>query len=492
LSAFTGSAEEAIQVMRGYKTGFTSQQAGLFNSLKNMTGMGNQMDDFMKSIVDGSAPLDALKNSGLLEFAQSIPADRLTRMSTEIEAMAQSGVAGAQFMMQQLTVLKGLKDVKPDDLEKVVNGLMGAIDPKNAKGVDTFASLQNEQVKLASATVALNKQFNRLGLAIATGALAGSNAGIKAAGAGKDYVKQYLQGVLKFSGVNIEIPDDILDASNDKIEEWLQTVMQTAEKQSKEQADKDKKTSSNTGTGAIDPNATLVAKNKDGKATRYSVQQLIADAKLRESTEAFKGANNQPGTLMTASMLQKKIPTLGMVNAGDDAESIHSESGKHPKGLALDFAVKDIVGKDRKVVYEETVMAMKKVLMDDLGLKEKDFSVMNKLGDKGGNHIHFQFNDPAAADKVRELYQNQMKPVAENKPVDSDASANANAVPANSSGTSTQVVASTVNSSATININKPDWFDQSMKEYASNANKMANTLGTKFDNLAQHLRQKLG
>jgi hypothetical protein len=130
--------------------------------------------------------------------------------------------------------------------------------------------------------------------------------------------------------------------------------------------------------------------------------------------------------------------------------------------------------------------------MDDLGLKEKDFSVMNKLGDKGGNHIHFQFNDPAAADKVRELYQNQMKPVAENKPVDSDASANANAVPANSSGTSTQVVASTVNSSATININKPDWFDQSMKEYASNANKMANTLGTKFDNLAQHLRQKLG
>jgi hypothetical protein len=297
-----------------------------------MTGMGNQMDDFMKSIVDGSAPLDALKSSGLLEFAQSLPADRLTRMSTEIEAMAASGNAGAQFMMQQLTVLKGLKDVKPEDLEKVVNDLTSAMDPKNAKGVDTFASLQNEQVKLANSTVVLNKQFNRLGLAIATGALAGTNYGIGKLGQGKDFLKKYLEDMLKTAGVKIAVPDDILNASNDKIEEWLQTVMQTAEKQSKEQADKENKTSSNTGTGAVDPNATLVAKNAKGQATTYSVQQLIADAKLRESTEAFKGPNNQVGTLMTASMLQKKIPTLGMVYAGDVADPIHSASGKHPKG----------------------------------------------------------------------------------------------------------------------------------------------------------------
>jgi hypothetical protein len=181
-----------------------------------------------------------------------------------------------------------------------------------------------------------------------------------------------------------------------------------------------------------------------------------------------------------------------MVNAGDDAESIHSSTGKHPKGLALDFAVKDD-GRDKRVVYEETVNAMKQVLMKDLGLNEKDFTVMNKLGADGGSHIHFQFNDPAAADKVRELYQNQMKPpVAENKEVDPNASDKKEAISAAPYGTNTSVVASTVNSIPTVNISKPDWFDQSMTEYASNANKVANTLAAKFDGLAQTIKTKLG
>lgn len=490
LQAFTGSAEEAMQVMRSYKSGFTSQAAGLFQSTRGIMGMGSEMDDFIRSISKGSAPLEALKDSGLLQYAKSLNPEQLKNMEVSAAAMEQTNGALAAKMFQQLAFIKGIKDTDPSKLQDVVNDLTGAMDPKNAKGVDTFALLQNEQVKLASATAALNTQFNRLGLAIATGALAGSNQGIKALGQGNTFIKSYLQDVLKNAGLKIEIPDDILKSSNDKIAEWLQSVLMTVGKQSEEQNNNTNSKISQS--NAIDPNTTLVAKNADGRATTYSVQELINNEKLRKSTEAFKGDNNQVGTLVTASMLQKKIPTLGMVNAGDDADPIHSASGKHPKGLALDFAVKDD-GRDKRVVYEETVNAMKQVLMKDLGLKEKDFTVMNKLGADGGNHIHFQFNDPAAADKVRELYQNQMKlPVAENKEVDPNASAKKEAISAAPYGTNTSVVASTVNSIPTVNISKPDWFDQSMSEYASNANKMASTLGAKFDSLTQIIKTKLG
>ncbi len=119
---------------------------------------------------------------------------------------------------------------------------------------------------------------------------------------------------------------------------------------------------------------------------------------------------------------------------------------------------------------------------------------MNKLNAAGGSHIHFQFNDPAAADKVRTLYQNQMKPPEPEK-AKADGTvdgAKKEAVSAAPYGTNTSVVASTVNSIPTVNISKPDWFDQSMTEYASNANKVANTLAAKFDGLAQTIKTKLG
>ena len=489
LQAMTGNAETSLQIMRSMKRGITSQEAGLFLSTKGITGMGNEIQNFMDLVSKGSKPLDALTKSGLMSFAKNMSDEKLQRLSDEEYAQRISGNNQlADLMNYQLNLIRTLRDADPKEIENQVKKLSSSLDPDKTGTTDLFVSLQNEQVKLAKSTAALNTQINRLGLSIASGMMKSTNASIGFAGRNKDEAKKFINNYLKSYGLDIEVPDNVLDMANDKIEEWILKKLETGV---------DAVTAS---TGAVTAGTftaakgdKLVAKNLKHQAQTYSLQDLINDEKLRATTEAFKGPSNRAGTLITGSMLQKQIPTLGVITAGDDQSSAHKATGKHPKGLALDFGVKVGKGQDPEAVYKDTIAAMETVLERDLKLSKGDYTIINERTTGTGPHIHFQFKDEKVADKVRDFYQSQLK-AAEETPKEktadntTDAGADKKAADAKTS----QPMVGTVNNNMAVASTKPEWVDEALAENRSALKLMTADLGNKFDNMYEMLKRKIG
>lgn len=492
ISGLTGSAEEAMQVMRALGGGPTSPMAGLFLATQNMTAgilrAGPVFSDYTSMVANGTDQVEALTKSGLAQFAKGLTDLDLKRVSDQVAALEYAGQADqARMLSQQLVWLKALKDSKPEELSAKLKELREN-GGDASKTLDNFSGLQNEQVKLAKSTAALNTEINRLGLSIASGMMKGTNATLGAVGRNKDAVREYVNSYLQSFGFNHAIPDDILNQSNDKIEKWIQGVLESGVKVASTD------TAANGIAGAVD---TLLVKNLKGQVEKFDLNKLITDENVRKSTEAFKGSGNTAGTMVMGAMLQKNVKSLGAITAGDDANPVHSTTGKHPLGQALDFRV-NTGGMDPVLAYKQaqadTVSFMKK----EFGLNDKDFSVINERGAKGGDHIHVQVNSPEAMEKIMNKYKtdiaraNNPAPAAPAPGATGD-KPQAAAQEQPGGGKPPQATAGSVNNNvAVVSIAKPEWFEEFTKNSSAQQKAMVTDLGNKFESLASAIKRKLG
>ena len=135
--------------------------------------------------------------------------------------------------------------------------------------------------------------------------------------------------------------------------------------------------------------------------------------------------------------------------------------------------------------------------MKQYGLKKEDFSVINEYGAKGGSHIHVEFKKPEFLDKVRDEYQANIAKATTTPTDKKDDKGNTNTTQtsqvAPGQQNNQQPVAGSVNSNvAVVSIAKPEWFEEAMKNSSAQQNRMVIDLGSKFDNMYNLLKKKLG
>ena len=485
LQAFTGSAEDAIGVMRMYKTGLASQNSAMFESLKGYTGMGNQIEKFVGLVSKGTEPFDAIQQSGLLSFAKNMKEADLQALNTQITALANTGDPQAALLAQQLTFIKGLRDTDPGKMAAYIKDMSDTFDPKKNKTVDSFTALQNEQVKLSISTAALNNQINRLGLNMAMGMMKSTNLGVQGLGKGGAAVKEYVNAMLAQYNIEVELPEDLLKMGPDQIQEWMQKLIDVKLSNSSTQ----NATQNQQSLVPIPPTSDVVnTKLANGQPAELRLTDLINKATVRAMTEAFKGPNNQAGTMIAASLLQQKVKNLGTVTAGDDAHPSHNTTGYHPKGRALDFRVNDDPSKTIEQNYKDTKDNIIKVLKE-MGLSEKDFAVINELNAKGGAHMHVEFKTEDAVNKIRDDYLKKLspKPEASNtssvQPVQTEVKTN--------SQNPSQVSQNQVNTIPVVSIAKPDWFDDAMSNSKIEMKIFMTKMSSDFDKLSSALLKKI-
>jgi len=496
LQAFTGNYQVGLDVMKSLKGGITTETAGLFQSLKGFTGMGNQMENFMSLVSKGADPLKALSESGLLQFAKDLSEGDLQRLRVEAEAQQAAGnQAQADFIKQQLVLLTGLKDADPSQLAKMAKEYTSAT-ADGTRAIDSFTQLQNQQTILAKTTANVNRQLNRLGLTIATSMLKGTNLAIDGAGKGKDAAVTYFNQLLEKYGLG-SLPSDIAEKGIDQIEEWVDKLINfNLEKPTSGGGTNTGGT--NTGRASnlvgttisgnlIGMNDQITYKDKTGKIVKATLNDLLNKPELLAQSESFKGRNNRAETLALGAALQKNITTLSAITAGDDDHEKH-QAGAHPAGRGLDFAV-DTTGKDPKVEYERAEAAIRNYMENVLGLKKGDYFIKNELDYKKtggtGPHMHVEFSESAST-QIRDKFKMDMRPTPE---------------VSQTSGTSTQVsqngngeaVATdsytaqfrTVNNNVTLI--KPDWWDVSASDAQRDVVAKLSGLSTRVDNLATEI-----
>jgi hypothetical protein len=487
LQAFTGSAEDAIGVMRMYKTGLASQSSAMFESLKGYTGMGNQIEKFVGLVSKGTEPFDAIQKSGLLAFANNLSKTDLEAINNQVTAMLNNpeSAQAAAVLEKQLIFIKGLKDTDPSKMAAYIKDMSDTFDPSKNKTVDSFTALQTEQIKLAKTTASLNTQINRLGLNMAMGMLKSTNLGVQGLGKGKDAVKQYVNGMLAQYGIQETLSDDIFSGPVDKIEEAMQKLINVhLSPSSTENATQNQKTLVSIPTTSDVVNTKMA----NGNTAKLRLSDLVNDPRVRATTEAFKGPNNDTGTMIAASLLQQKVKNLDAVTAGDDAHPSHNTTGYHPKGRALDFRVNDDPSKTIEQNYKDTKDNIIKVLKE-MGLSEKDFAVINELNAKGGSHMHVEFKTEGAVNKIRDDYLKKLspKPEASNtssvQPVQTEVKTN--------SQNPSQVLQSQVNTIPVVSIAKPDWFDDAMSNSKIEMKTFMTKMSSDFDKLSSALLKKI-
>ncbi len=503
MQAFTGSGEGAIEVMRSLKGQATSEQAALFQSLKGFTGMGNQIETFMQMVSGGADTFDALTKSGLMEFAKNLSDSDLAKLEAQAYAMRKAGAENeAALLDQQFLLLKGLKDSKPEDLKKRITELKGGLG--DGKALDSFTMLQQNQVKLANTTASLNKQMNRLGLALATSTLKGTNLGLSGLAKGGDAAKSFFNDLLKRYGIDAEIPKELLEGPVDKIEEWVDKLINVKLSETTASSSNTGGTNtSGTNTGGrsnlvgttisgslIGLNDQITYKDKSGKIVKATLNELINNPSLLAGSESFKGNNNRAETLALGAALQKNITTLSAITAGDDNHEKH-QKGAHPAGRGLDFAV-NTIGKDPKVAYEQTEAAIKNYMENVLGLKKGEYFIKNELDYKKtggtGPHMHVEFSESAST-KLREKFKMEMSPKAE---VQQQSGSNTEVAQGTVTDTGAKnnngAVSGTVNNNVSvISLNKPDWLDPALAEATRESKILLGNLKTAFDNLSDEL-----
>ena len=485
LQTLTGSGELALDVMRSIKTGITSQEAGLFLSSKGIASMGNEIDNFMQMVSKGSDPLEALTKSGLMAFAKNMSKEELLQLSTQEFAYRKQGNTQlADMLNNQLSMIRSLRDSDPEQIRAQVDKLKSSLDPDNTGTTDMFVTLQDQQVRLAQSTAGLSTEFNRLGLMLAGTTMTTLNRGIYELGKGAEGMKQYAKEIF-----GLDVPDKILKSGVDGIAKYIDKELKKLKAPTE--------TPSTTTGPQIPVNGAPISatankievKMPNGSSRAFDLNELLGSRQLQAQTEAFKGSNNRIGTMVTGSLLQQRVPTLGAITAGDDMHPAHSGTGKHPRGLALDFRVKDVPGRNAEDVYNETIAAMEQVLIKDLGLKKSDYYIENERLKGTGPHIHFQFQDEKVADKVREFYQNQLK-VAQETPK-KDVAATAQPTGNTTAGTQTSgaPLTGTVNNNVKVTLDKPDWFDSVVNSANEETRQIYKDMGNKFDKMYDMLKR---
>jgi hypothetical protein len=323
---------------------------------------------------------------------------------------------------------------------------------------------------------------------MAMGMMKSTNLGVQGLGKGGDAVKEYVNAMLSQYGIEATLPNNILTMSVDQIQEWLQKLI-------------DVKLSPSSTQNSIQNQQSLVpipttsdvvnTKLANGQPANIRLTDLINEANIRAMTEAFKGPNNQAGTIIAASLLQQKVKNLGTVTAGDDAHPSHNTTGYHPKGRALDFRVNDDPSKTIEQNYKDTKDNIIKVLKE-MGLSEKDFAVINELNAKGGAHMHVEFKTEDAVNKIRDDYLKKLSP----KPEASNTSNTSNVQPVQTevktnSQNPSQVSQSQVNTIPVVSIAKPDWFDDAMSNSKIEMKTFMTKMSSDFDKLSSALLKKI-
>jgi hypothetical protein len=115
-------------------------------------------------------------------------------------------------------------------------------------------------------------------------------------------------------------------------------------------------------------------------------------------------------------MLAARVPTISAITAGSDRYHLGSES-KHNAGMALDFGIATRQGETVQQTAAATIKAMHG-LMKEYGLEagtdykiDDESTKPTKPGTKwSGPHIHMEMLRPEASDKMRQIFQNSMKP----------------------------------------------------------------------------------
>ena len=484
LQSLTGSADIAIAVMKSLKGEATSQEAALFQAVKGFTGMNNELEDFMSLLSQGKNAEEALTKSGLLDFAKNISDDQLQRLRQEVDAQLIAGGEQAKFLEQQLLFITGLRDAKPEELKRIVSNLKDNLTP-DGKTLDSFTQLQNNQIKLAHTTAGVNRQLNRLGLAIATSSLKLADLGLEAGGNALDSARKYFNQMLSSYGIDMPIPDDIMNKGINEMEAYVEKLLNVRLG--------DANASSNNASNAVPSNQsassrlTVDRRTASGENRQIDVTETVNNDLIKKLTEALKVTDNQAGTLILGAMLQRQLKTTG--GATSDPNLIPSGN---PRESALGFKVKELEGKNLDESVKLTKDAIVNSLMNDFGLKKDQFNIIDEKTNNGESLVKVQIIDPTVSQSLRNDAQNILKQYQENSArtqVRADAPADASRASAEIPAVPT---AGTVNNNVSVvSFVKPDWWDGAMKSANEGTMTAVKNLESAFSRLTDMLKQNL-
>lgn len=487
LQSLTGSADIAIAVMKSLKGEATSQEAAMFQALKGFTGMNNELEDFMSLLSQGKDAEEALTKSGLLSFAKNLPEEQLQRLRQDVDAQRIAGNAEqAKFLEQQLLFITGLRDAKPEELKRIVSNLKDNLTP-DGKTLDSFTQLQNNQIKLAHTTAGVNRQLNRLGLAIATSSLKLADLGLEAGGNTLESARKYFNQMLSSYGIDISIPDDIMNKGINEMEAYVEKFLNV----SLGKAVADSNTASNAGPSnqSASSRLTVDRRTASGENRQIDVTETVNNDLIKKLTEALKVTDNQAGTLILGAMLQRQLKTTG--GATSDPNLIPSGN---PRESALGFKVKELEGKNLDESVKLTKDAIVNSLMNDFGLKKDQFNIIDEKTNNGESLVKVQIIDPTVSQSLRNDAQNILKQYQENSArtqVRADTAAPADAS-GGSAGNVVVPMAGTVNNNVSIvSFVKPDWWDGAMKTANEGTMTAVKNLESAFSRLTDILKQNL-
>jgi hypothetical protein len=481
--ALTGSYESAIQIMASLTGGPTSDLAGAFLSLKGITGMGKEIDNFMGAVKNGTDINKALTSSGMLEKVNNMSDAEFKQMQMNFRGYSADVQAVMGPLMQMMWSMRGTTE---DTLDKKMKEFTKPLDANLPKSIDSFSTLLAEQNQLAKATSALNTQFNRMGVNLALALTKMTNSTVSAGSSAKDGMIEFYNSLMPDG---MKLPKEILDKLNNKVDAGLQ---QDIEKVIREEWQKVYKTSAdeaNTKNGevvtlrsrGIDRNTAVPVKMPNGGGIQHLNANDLVENKngILSTTNSFGGPNNNAGTVATGAIMAARIPTISAITAGSDKyhEGMNS---KHNSGMALDFGLNQRGKETVQQTAAATITAMHG-LMKEYGLEAgKDYRIDDestkptKAGSKwSGPHIHMEMLRPEAANKMRQIFQNSMKAP--------DQQGSNGSKPLGDGSTVTQLA----NAETPIKVSQADTSN------VVNTDNRDNTFATAIDNLGTRLEYKL-
>jgi len=484
LQSMTGSAEIAIAVMKSRKGEATTAEAALFESLKSFTGIGNEIDSFVDILArNGGNVEEALNKSGLLAATKNISEEAIQIMRRDVDAYrATPGMeAQAKFLEQQLLMITGLRDAKPEELKKIISNLKDNLSP-DGKTLDSFTQLQNNQIKLAHTTAGVNRQLNRLGLAIATSSLKLADLGLEAGGNTLQSARKYFNQMLESYGINIEIPDDIMNKGINEMEAWVEKLLNVGINQAVVNSNNTPVSSDQSASNRLTVNARTAA----GENRELDVTETVNNNLIKKLTEALKGTDNQAGTLILGAMLQKQLKSTG--RATSDPSLITSENSKES---ALGFKVKELEGKNLDESAKLTKDAIVNSLMNDFGLKKDQFRIIDEKTNNGESLVKVQIIDPTISASLRNDAQNILKQYQDNAQTQTRTNTEVSVPRVNAENVAVPVAGTVNNNVSVVSFVKPDWWDGAMKSANEGTMSAVKNLEGAFSRLTDMLKQNL-
>lgn len=428
LQALTNSYEGGLAIMRAMKTGFVDEQAAQTMATMNIAGLGKEFKNMIDLLGKGKPLADALKESGLIEGANKISDQQIQQWTTNMKAFQAGGQPEvAQSLGNFLSLIANLKGTTPENIDKRLKDITAPFNKELPKTIDSYSKLLQEQNTLAQSTAALNTQINRLGLSFALAGMKSTNAVVKAGSFTKENILAY------FKELGIDIPPNIMENINNVLEGKVQGDIQGQLLQLIDDARKAAAKATSTTTGNEPPpggrvtlrngatnNTAVPVKMANGTIQYLNASDLVENrGNIQATTNAFGGANNNAGTVATGAMLASRIPTISALTAGSD--KYHAEKApdsRHNKGMALDFGIATRPGEKVNQTAQATIEAMHGLMKEYGFTAGTDYNIADEStppdGPNGKNwtgpHIHMDILRPEVSNKMRELFQQQMKP----------------------------------------------------------------------------------